>query len=299
MLNLKQIRTFVKLVEVKSFTRTASELFMTQPAISWQIKALEEEIGFKLIKREERGVLLTKSGEIFFERATKLVEDFDLLEKEVAEIKNLENGTIRIGASTIPGEFLVPKYLKKFQDKMPNISFDLQVKSSREVEHDLIKNLADLSFTGKKLTAKNGISIKVFEDQILMIVGENNELFQRKEKIFLKDILKYNIVLREDGSATREVLLDNLKERNILENQFRSRTIINDNYSLLRFIEESDSISFVSSLLVGAHQEKKLKVINIEDFQVSRDIYLSYLDEKIKKEKIEEFLKIVTGEIDG
>ena len=119
MINYKHLLAFVTVVRKKSFTVAAKELYMTQPAISWQIKNLENEIDLVLIERKERGTKLTEAGKQFYVYAEKIIKAHEQLIEEMKQLKCMEKGKLIVGASTVPGEYILPAYMSSFKEAFP------------------------------------------------------------------------------------------------------------------------------------------------------------------------------------
>ena len=133
MVNYKQLLAFVTVVDEGGFTAAAKKLFITQPAVSWQIKTMEKALDVLLIERCERDILLTQVGEIFYRNAKIIIDQYKVMGEDIEQFKNNENGNIRIAASTIPGEYLLPSLIKRFKLVHPHINTKLYISDSKDV----------------------------------------------------------------------------------------------------------------------------------------------------------------------
>lgn len=123
MSSIKQIRSFIMVADLKSFTNAAEALFMTQPAISAQIKSLEETIGLPLIERNDKRVQLTEAGKHFYRDAKEILTVYNRAIEIMEDFKGLHRGKLALGASTIPGEYLMPKFIGNSAKSIPELMF--------------------------------------------------------------------------------------------------------------------------------------------------------------------------------
>src|SRR2546422_996910 len=128
-----QLRGFYQVAKLRSFTEAASKLYLTQPAISLQVKALEKELGEKLFERVGRRISLTLAGEILSRRAEEIVGKVDEIRSVMGELSTLERGRFRLGASDTTSLYFIPDLIKEFRAAHPNIELQIQNRISKEV----------------------------------------------------------------------------------------------------------------------------------------------------------------------
>jgi DNA-binding transcriptional LysR family regulator len=197
-MDLRHLETFVKIAELNSFTKAAEELYITQPTVSKQIVDLEGYFGVRLIDRTKRQVILTRAGEILY----KYGKDFMALRKETIDaleaFKGLKKGTIIVGASTIPGIYILPQVLNAFRELYNGIRIKLIVSDSKDIMEKMEQGLIDVGFVGSRDTTKKLEFRKLIEDTIVFIAPRGYPT-----SIDIEGLKKYPFIMREQGSGTR------------------------------------------------------------------------------------------------
>lgn len=212
MINYKHLLAFVTVVRKKSFTVAAKELYMTQPAISWQIKNLENEIDLVLIERKERGTKLTEAGKQFYIYAEKIIKAHEQLLEEMKQLKCMEKGKLIVGASTVPGEYILPAYMSSFKDTYPTTEVEIVTGSSESIVEDLINEDIHIGVVGMKINDSRITSKAFKKDKVVLIVRKNHPL-TLLEKVHAKDLLKYPLVVRERALVPEGFLRSNWRKR--------------------------------------------------------------------------------------
>jgi DNA-binding transcriptional LysR family regulator len=197
-MDLRHLETFVKIAELKSFTKAAEALYLTQPTVSKQIVDLERFFEVKLIDRTKRSVVLTKAGEILLKYAI----DFLYLKKEtveaIAAFRGLKKGTMFIGASTIPGTYVLPRVLHLFNNQYGGIELKLIISDTGEILAKTERGELDIGFVGAKDDSKKIEYRKMLSDTIVIAAP-----FDYPDSIQVKQLKDYPLVAREPGSGTR------------------------------------------------------------------------------------------------
>lgn len=298
MINYKHLLAFVTVVRKKSFTIAAKELFMTQPAISWQIKNLEGEIDLQLIERKERGTKLTEAGKQFYVYAEKIIKAHEQLIEEMKQLKCMEKGKLIVGASTVPGEYILPAYMSSFKDAYPATDVMVTTTSSDDVVENLISEDIHIGVVGMKVDDSRIESRPFKKDKVIMIVKDGHPLL-KLDKVCIKDVLAYPIVVREKGSASRRVLEDKMETKGLKLKNFAYFTELSGNRSAITAVKNSNSVAFVSSLVAGDSLALGcVKAVEVDDFDLSRNIYLIHNKLKTLSPLSETFLNFMLKQKD-
>ena len=298
MINYKHLLAFVTVVRKKSFTVAARELYMTQPAISWQIKNLESEIDLILIERKERGTKLTEAGKQFYIYAEKIVKAHEQLLEEMKQLKCMEKGKLIVGASTVPGEYILPAYMSSFKDTYPTTEVEIITGSSETIVEDLINEDIHIGVVGMKINDSRITSVSFKKDKVILVVRKNHPL-AKMTSVTAKDLLKYPLVVREKGSGSRKLLEDQLEKKGLRLKHFPYYNELSGSRAGITAIKNSDCLAFVSSLVA----EDSLKLgdveeVKLEDFNMNRNIYLIYNNLKTLSPLSETFLNFMINEKD-
>ena len=198
---------FVQVVEEKSYTKVARHLGVSQPAISNQMRVFEEKLGVKLFQRQGKSFTLTPQGDAVLKYSKRILEEWDSLLEELDENLVELGGRIRIGASHIPGEYLLPEYLSRIQQMQSKITFKITIGDSLEIADKLLSQEVDFAVVGSNFQTEKLDSIYWIKDDIQCVVPEGHPL-THLERIRPEDLLAYPMVLREAGSGHRRAIED-------------------------------------------------------------------------------------------
>jgi LysR family transcriptional regulator, transcriptional activator of the cysJI operon len=260
--NIHHLETFVKIIELKSFTKAAEELYLTQPTVSKQIAELESFFNAKLIDRAKRTVGLTGAGEIL----VKYARDFLSLKKEVidaiAAFQGLKTGNLRIGASSVPGVYVLPSILKTYKERFPDIDVSLYLSDSREVVNRLEEGVLDIGFVSSKEDSKNISYMTFLEDNIIFVAPRNYP-----DNIDIQDLSSYPVVIREPGSGTRKCFEASMKRRNMKLSDLRVVGELGDTEAIKAAVRTGMALSYISNRAIADELASNVfKVLHVKGF---------------------------------
>ena len=198
------LKTFLTVARTRSFSLAAKELKISQGTVSHHIAALEAYFDAELFKRAANGVEVTDAGATLKETAEKILQHAQEAKTKISTAKLSLSGTIRIAASTIPGEHIIPSLIAEFQKKYPHVKFKVKAEDSLNSLNSLQTNNADFAAVGTMQGFEEKFDfLQIGEEQLVLIVPCNHELVQNKT-VRLKEILVYPFVNREETSGTRK-----------------------------------------------------------------------------------------------
>jgi DNA-binding transcriptional LysR family regulator len=204
-MNFHHVKAFCTIVSEGSFSRAAEQLHLTQPTISAQIQALEKAFRTRLFERSAQGISLTQAGREFHPYALQLLELSQRAEQAMEELQGLARGRLELGASTVPGHYLLPRALAEFKAAQPGIEVQLVVSNSQEVRTGVREGRFELGMVGERVRDERLTYTPVATDQLLVVLRPEHPLAERKS-LGLKDLLGQPFLMRERGSATRATL---------------------------------------------------------------------------------------------
>lgn len=290
-MDLRHLETFVKIAELKSFTKAAEELFLTQPTVSKQIVDLERYFAIKLIDRTKRTVTLTRAGEILLRYA----KDFLGLKKEtidaIAAFKGLQKGDITVGASNIPGVYILPGLLHIFKQQHSGIRFRLIIADSKAILQKMEEGEIDIGFVGAKYETKK-IEYKKFLDDIIVMIAPPSF----PDTIHIKQLKDCPLIIREQGSGTRnhfESSLKRLKGDVLPELQIIAE--LTDTEAIKEAVKNGMGVSYISKMaIVDELANNSLKCLNIEGLpNIVRSFYIVTKKGKTISPQVKALLDIV------
>ena len=271
MMNYKHLHTFVTVVDEGGFTQAAKKLFITQPAVSWQIKSIEKELETLLIERSEREVLLTKAGEILYRNAKIILEQHQALEEELEHFKSYEHANIRIAASTIPGEYLLPEQIRRFKNEQPSINTKLYISDSKGVIESVISGAVSFGISGARPEHLD-LEAEVYrEDRLKLVCAVDYPVQKFKD---LHAVAKEPIVMREEGSGTRTVTLNFLKEHGCHMEHLQHSPVFGSTKSSLSAVEAGLGVGWISEAAIAdAVKLKRIKIVS-DAYDIKRQLYV-------------------------
>jgi DNA-binding transcriptional LysR family regulator len=218
-LNLNRLRAFYLAVSCGSISRAAEKLFVSQPAVSMQIKALEEHYGVRLFVKKKRKIELTLAGRRLYHVSEQL---FDLVrdaEKVLLQHSTLAPDILKIGSTKTCVRYLLAGYISSFQEIFPKIYIEVNEGSSQEMIESVLESRSDLAIVGR-LPYDDKLKVVPFSrDEILFLAAPDHKL-AGKETVSLEDIAKEKLILREKGSGTRQVVEQAFKASGIVPSAF-------------------------------------------------------------------------------
>lgn len=270
-MELKYIEVFCAVVELKSFSKAAQALSLTQPTISIHIKALEEEFGARLLDRLGRAVMPTQDGEILYRYAKEIVHLKESAQQALAHVNERMSGRLRIGASTIPGEYLMPRLLAKFGAQYPEVFPTLRIGDSEDIHQKVIQGEVDLGIIGAVVKDKNIISREFLDDE-LVLVGPADYAFSALGREELK---KAPLIVRETGSGSRSSLSEQLGKAGISLESLRVVAEIGSSQALIQCIKSGMGLAFISRLCVVEEIRRgELKAIKVKGISIARRFHI-------------------------
>lgn len=275
-MKLNTLKIFIKLCDIGSYSQVAEEMNLTQPAVSMQVKSLEEYFETDLINKSKGTIYLTEAGRILYRQSREILRRWDKAELEISQLSSKDTGRIKVGASTIPGVYFLPERLAEFKEEYSNIKVDVISGDSQDMVEALTLGKVDLIIIGKKLNSDKYIAEPVEDDQLKYIVGLGHPLAD-KEKIELNELIKYDIVVREEGSGTRKVMLDAFRESGFSLKDFIVSYQFGSTEAVISAVEAGLGTSFVSRMAASkAEKTGRVKIIETPELNLSRHLYLIY-----------------------
>lgn len=295
-MNLKQLEAFVQVAEGKSFSKAAKELFLTQPTISAHIASLERELNARLFVRNTKEVSLSEDGKDLYRYAKQIID----LQKQIEErFETEEEGSrhcITIAASTIPAQYLLPRVLKRFNEKYPDEQIKIMESDSSKVVSQIVDHIVDVGFTGTVLEKKHCRYLPFYKDK-LAVITPNTERYRRLKEESPEGIdwiLEEHLIMREEGSGTRKEAEEQLKAAGILAEKLDVIASIGNQETIKKSVRQGMGITILSELAaVDEEADGELLTFPIPGADAGRDINLVYNKNYQLSRSAERFIKVV------
>jgi len=284
----RRLQVFHTVARYLSFTKAAEALHMTQPAVTFQVRQLEEYFNTRLFDRTHNRISLTDAGKRVFEYADKIFELYGQMENAVRELTGEVSGLLILGASTTIAEYMLPALLGDFKAKYPDVNVRLKVSNTEGVVQMVENNIIDLGVVEAPVGNKN-LAVEVCRhDQLVLIVPEGHELVNR-ESVAINELVDYPYICREEGSGTREVIAEYM-EQNGLKGQLNINMELGSPEAVKGAVEAGMGISVVSRATVSKElQLGSLVALNL-DPQLERPFSFVHQKQKFRLRAMDELL---------
>ena len=201
-INFHRLFIFHTVARLGSFTRAASDLSISQPAVSIQVKELERSLDTTLLIRMRSGVSLTDTGETVYDYTRRIFTLADEMTNAIQDLTGLESGRLTIGSSTTPGEYILPFAIGKFRERYPKVEVSLAISNTRSVIDQIMSRELDLGMAGAPVDIRGLASFLYVNDEVVLVVAPTHPLARRR-RLTVQDVVDEPFLMREAGSATR------------------------------------------------------------------------------------------------
>ncbi len=294
-MNFRQLESFIQVSTLKSFSKAAEQLYLTQPTISAHISQLEKELGVDLLNRTTKNIALTPNGKKLFDYAKEII---DIKEHIIDEFNPRPKAktVIKISASTIPFQYILPSLLVEFQNKYGRTDFELTESNSLKVMDNLKHHEADIGFTGKKPETSDFLYAPVCDDRLLLVTPASPRYLQLKEEgAKLKDFLKEPFIMRESGSGTRLCAESFFMENGVSPSDIHTIATMDNNEAIRNSCINGLGISFMSELSVEKEiNDGRLLCFPFPSDHLNRKIYMVWNHTRNHSSFIREFSSIIS-----
>lgn len=286
-MTLRHLKIFVTVCETGGATAAGKKLHIAQPSISLAISELEDYYGIKLFDRIAKRLHVTEAGKHFLQYARHIVALFEDMEKEVKNFDAI--GLIRVGTSITIGNYLLSDYIKQFKESHPQMDVRVVIDNSEKIQQYVISNRIDVGLVEGAINDPNIIKHKYRDDELVMICG-NDHPFACKDKIKPSSLLDETLILREPGSAGREIF-DSMMTTQGLEVTPTWESI--STQAIIRAVKAGIGISVLPYLLVKEYLNKKeISQFKLSGIQFKRGFYVIYHKSKFLTQSAKDFIAL-------
>lgn len=297
-MDFKQLESFVTIAKVKSFSKAADKLYLTQPTISNHIHLLEKELGTILFNRTNKNITLTRAGDILYEYAISILNKKEHAYFSLNEFKGKIEGILEISSSSIPELYYLTDLICAFSAKYPDVKYSLMKYDTRQVTEKILSGDIDFGIVGAKKDTNQLEYIEIMDDEIALVAPVTGPLSQF-DAITTDNCNNLPFVLREDGSGTRTAVSDYLSARGIDTDSLNIVAEVESNETIKKFVELGLGVSFVSRRSVEKEvKEGLLKCLPIDGQYISRKFYFVYHKKRVLSPLSETFKHFILGEQD-
>lgn len=274
-MDIHRLEVFCKVLELQSFTKAAEAVCLTQPTVSEHIRALEEMLGEKLVDRLGRELLPTPAGKILYQYGRKIIQLRDEAVQAMAKYRGNLSGHLKIGASTIPGTYILPQFIGSFKTDKPSIQITVEISSSAEILDRILRNELELGLVGARWNDRRIVTEEIFEDELILAAFSDHP-WVTKKSIQPQDLADQPFILREKGSGTRKVMSDFLQEHGLDLSQLDVVAEMGSTEAVRQAIKAQIGVSILSYHAISEDlQRGTLIAIPIDGVRIQRSFYLA------------------------
>lgn len=271
-MDFKQLEAFITVSKLKSFSKAANAIYLSQPTISSHISSLERELNIQLFDRTSKEVNLTPIGESFLQYANDIINMRNNAIADLSSFNNNISGVLNISASTTPCNSLLPSLVSKFSQIYPPVKFNIKEQGSSKIINDIIDLNCEIGLVGTMIDNPKIKSYKVTHDELVVVSSSKLNL---PEIISIDELIKYPFIIRERESATRQTLENNLSGHNIDLNKLKTVCEVDNIHCQLKFVSLGFGVSIISkSLFDESILNNNIRFSKIKDLELKRDIFL-------------------------
>jgi DNA-binding transcriptional LysR family regulator len=275
----RRLQVFYTVARLLSFTKAAESLHMTQPAVTFQVRQLEEYFNTRLFDRTHNRISLTDAGERVYEYAAQIFDLYAKMDNAVRDMTGEISGILIIGASTTIAEYMLPSLLGDFKKKYPDVNVHLKVSNSDGIVHMVENNDIDLGVVEAPVMNKNLVVENCRNDSLVAIVPPQHALADRKKVKFM-DLLDQAFIAREEGSGTREVIEEYLSESGLKPADMTIAMELGSPEAIKGAVEAGMGVSIVSEVTI--HKELQLGTLVALELEPPLERPFSFVHQKQK-----------------
>lgn len=286
-MEINELVSFITVVDKLSFSKAAKTLYLSQPAISTHIRNIESKLKVNLIDRSFRKVKITKEGELLYKGAKNIIQSIENLKKTIIKNADEKDKIIEIYISSIAKGKIISDVIEKYSLEKKDIKFEVISDDTLNIVNKLLRFEIDYALIGSDKFSRELEYKHLFTDELILISNKT-------KKLELSQIYDIPIIMREYGSATRELLINELKKLGIDISKLNIIATIKDSQTIMELVKKGYAFSFISknnarkSIL-----NKEVYKVQVDKFKVKREVFLAYNKEKVLSQRKNEFLSFL------
>ncbi|WP_366922538.1 LysR family transcriptional regulator [Metallumcola ferriviriculae] len=293
-MQINQLEIFCMVAQIKSFSKAAKLLYMTQPAVSNHIISMENYYGAKLFHRHSYGVSLTEVGDVVYKHSQKLLDLHDAMEKEIDKVLSKENRKLVVGASSTIGNYTLPCSIWAFKEKYPTVDISLEIGNSATIIKTVLNNQVNLAVVEGPINHKDLEATDVFQDELILITPPKGKWLDIQE-ITLTEIKKEPLIIREQGSGIRKLWEEFLQSNGLDLTDLQVVTEMGSIDAIKSAVESGLGVAIVSKLSVKKEiRRATLREVKIKDIVSDINFQIIYRPEKNQPTITKRFIRFLT-----
>ncbi len=286
-ITLHQLRTFKAVADHLSFSTAAQVMRISQPSVSYQVKELETAVGLPLLDRLGKRVQLTEAGQLLYGYARRTLNLLDEAAVALEDMRGIRRGSLKVGASTTVGIYVIPAALGAFKKLHPDLQISLEIGNRGTVQERVLRNELDLAVVGPPLKDPDLEAVKFMSDELVVVAPAGHPL-ARRDGLALRDLKDEPFVMRESGSGTRWAVE---KAAHRAGFSLRAEMELGSNGAIKHAVESGLGLAVLSRYAIGLESASGgLVVLDVAGFPLRRDWHIVHLRRRKLPNAVSEFI---------
>ena len=294
-MDLHRLHVFTKVYEFRSFSRAADVVLLSQPTVSGHIKILEQELGVSLFDRLGREILPTRVADLLYGHAVSVLEKVEQASMEIDAFLSRFRGELKLGGSTIPGQYLLPRVMGVFKKRHPEVRLSLSVSGSTTMLEQVLTGELDMGVIGVQAQDDRLNCETLWEDTVVLAAPPGHPFTYGAVEVAA--LAQAPMVMRESGSGTLIFVLNALKNAGLKLDQLRIEAQMGSNEAVLQGIKAGLGIGFASHRAMQNDLETgRLVRLNVTGLKLERSFYMVYRNERTHSPAAQAFMDLCRQE---
>lgn len=269
----QHLLVFKDVAETKNITLSAKKLHMSQPSISLQIQNLENQYGARFFDRTNKGVTLTKEGDIFYAHVRSVLDILASAKEQINALAKGHRGLIYLGATLTIGEYILPNILAFLYKTHPDVDFKVKIANTESISQDVLEKKLHIGLIEGPVPRHKDLNVEKFWEDELVVVLPYFHAWASRKSITLAELPHERLVTREDGSGTRKVMEMALKERGLDPDHLNITMELGSTHAIKQVVSAGLGITIISALTVNREDDRKIfKTLKIQDAPIYRPL---------------------------
>lgn len=271
-MDIHHLRVFVSVFKNRSFSRASEELHLSQPTVSDHIKGLEDELRCRLFDRTGRKVIPTEEARVLYARAAEIIEKLDGVRAAIGRLTEEISGELVIGASTIPGAYIIPPLASKFKRMHPAVSFQVVIEDSKKITDMVSAHELLMGVVGARMEHGQLEHVPFVEDELVLAASPG---LIEKKAIQVKELLSVPVLLREEGSGTRKAMERHLAGKGVSTGALNVVAVLGSTDSIREAVKAGLGASVLSRIAIKDELKAgSLRAVKIKGLSIKRSFYI-------------------------
>jgi len=269
----QHLLVFKDVAETKNITLSAKKLHMSQPSISLQIQNLENQYGARFFDRTNKGVTLTKEGEIFYAHVRSVLDILSNAKEQINALAKGQRGLIYLGATLTIGEYILPNILAFLYKTNPDVDFKVKIANTESISQDVLEKKIHIGLIEGPVPRHKDLNVEKFWEDELVVVVPCCHTWAARKTITLAELPHERMVTREEGSGTRKVMEMALKERGLDPEHLNISMELGSTHAIKQVVSAGLGITIISALTVNRDGDQKMfRTLKIQDAPIYRPL---------------------------